>query len=64
MGHEQSGLVVQNVHTEQGQLHATRKALFAALESKLERPVVSFFTSFVHPVMMEDADADMLEGVL
>lgn len=50
--------------TEQNQGHETRQGIFRALEQKLERPIVSFFTSFRYPVMMENADADMLEGVL
>jgi hypothetical protein len=52
------------VQTEQGQAHATRAHLFSELEVSLGRPVVTFFTSFRYPVMIEDNDADMLEGVL
>lgn len=52
------------VQTEQMQAHATREHLFAELEANLGRPVVAFFTSFRYPVMIEDTDADMLEGVL
>jgi hypothetical protein len=56
--------VIQRVMTEQGQGHETRQSIFVELEKELKRPVVSFFTSFRFPVMIEDADADMLEGVL
>lgn len=56
--------VIQQVMTEQNQGHETRKKIFIELEKKLKRPVVSFFTSFSFPVMIEDRDADMLEGVL
>jgi len=56
--------VIQRVLTEQEQGHETRKRIFERLDRTLGRPVVSFFTSFRYPVMMEDADADMLEGVL
>lgn len=49
---------------EVGQGHSTRKDLFGELEGHLDRPVVSFFTSFRYPVMIQDDDADMLEGVL
>lgn len=59
-----SELVIQQVRIEQNQHHETRKELFVDLENRLGRPVVSFFTSFRFPVMIEDADADMLEGVL
>lgn len=56
--------VIQQVMTEQNQGHETRKRIFIELEKELKRPVVSFFTSLTFPVMIEDADADMLEGVL
>ena len=56
--------VIQQVMTEQNQGHETRKKIFIELEKELKRPVVSFFTSFSFPVMIEDRDADMLEGVL
>ncbi len=56
--------VIQQVLTEQNQGHEIRKQIFIELEKELKRPVVSFFTSFKFPVMIEDADADMLEGVL
>ena len=56
--------VIQQVMTEQNQGHETRKRIFIELEKELKRPVASFFTSFKFPVMIEDADADMLEGVL
>jgi ClpP class serine protease len=56
--------VIQQVLTEQNQGHETRKKIFIELEKSLNRPVVSFFTSFRYPVMIEDTDADMLEGVL
>jgi hypothetical protein len=57
-------LVYDRVLEEVGQGHATRKELFEKLETHLERPVVSVFTSFRYPVMLQDDDADMLEGVL
>ncbi len=56
--------VYQQVLTEQNQGHETRKHLFVKLEEELQMPVVSFFTSFYYPVMIEDTDAAMLEGLL
>lgn len=56
--------VIKKVLTEENQGHETRKKIFARLEEELGRPVVTFFTSFKYPVMIEDADADMLEGIL
>jgi hypothetical protein len=50
--------------TERMQGHDTRKNIFLKLEEQLERPVVSYFTSFKFPVSIGDDDADMLEAVL
>lgn len=54
----------QKVMTEVNQGHETRKKLFAEIESELTLPVISYFTSFNYPVMIEDSDADILEGLL
>ena len=48
---------------ERDQGHSTRR-LLVQLEKTLGRPVVTFYTSFNYPVMLEDGDADMLEGVV
>ena len=56
--------VISQVLNERNQGHDTRRRLFINLERILGRPVVSYFTSFVFPVGIEDTDADMLEGVL
>jgi len=56
--------VYQHVMTEQNQGHETRRKLYFALENELKMPVVSFFTSFLFPVMIEDTDAAMIEGLL
>jgi hypothetical protein len=52
------------VLNEQQQGHSTRQRIIARLGSNLGFPVVTFYTSFKYPVMLEDADADMLMGVL
>lgn len=52
------------IQNERQQAHATRQRLFEQLERVFRRPVVSFFTSFRYPVMLEDNDADMLEATL
>lgn len=57
-------LVFDQISDEQFQGLPTRKPLLETLGATLERPVVSFFTSFRYPVMIDDSDADMLEGVL
>ena len=56
--------VISKVMIEEGQSHETRKVIFEQLEKMLGRPVVALFTSFRYPVMIEDTDADMLEGIL
>jgi len=55
---------MQTILTEQGQGFDTRKNLFVKLETELKRPVISFYTSFSFPVMIEDADVAMLEDIL
>jgi Serine dehydrogenase proteinase len=64
MAKKEESLVIQRVMTEQNQGHETRRAIFSALEQELKKPILSFFTSFRYPVMIENADADMLEGIL
>lgn len=59
-----SPLIYDRVLEEQNQGHATRRPLLEKLTQEFQRPVVSFFTSFHFPVMIQDDDADMLEGVL
>lgn len=56
--------VIQQVQQEQLQDATTRRPLLVELGQLLGRPVVTYFTSFRFPVSIEDADADMLEGVL
>lgn len=57
-------LIYDRVLEEENQGHSTRRGLLDTLSSQIGRPVVSFFTSFRYPVMIQDDDADMLEGVL
>jgi len=56
--------VFNKILNEVSQGHETRRELFIKLEEMLKRPIVSFFTSFNYPVMIDDNDANMLEGVL
>jgi len=49
---------------EQLQSGETRRKIFVTLEKELKRPVATFFTSFKYPVMLENEDADILEGIL
>ncbi len=61
---KQADPVITQVMSERNQTFDTRRQHFARLERLLGRPVVSYFTSFVYPVMIEDSDADILEGIL
>lgn len=61
---EEDKLVIQQIAEERRQGAGTRKELYSKLEQELGLPVVSFFTSFRYPVMIEDNDADMIEGIL
>lgn len=61
---EEDRLVIEHVMEEQYQGHSTRRSLYLQLEREVGMPVISYFTSFKYPVMIEDSDADMLEGVL
>ena len=56
--------VISIVQTERIQAHATRRQIFVDLGAELDRPVVSFFTSFRYPVALDDQDVEMLEGLL
>ncbi len=64
MANKKKEPIISKIMVEQRQSHPTRVKLFVELEKILGRPVVSFFTSFKYPVMIEDDDADMLEGIL
>jgi hypothetical protein len=64
MGKAPKPLVYDRILEEENQGHSTRRPLFRDLGEQFGRPVVSFFTSFRFPVMIQDDDADMLEGVL
>ena len=55
---------IAKVLTEKTQGHETRQQLFVDLSSHFGRPVITFFTSFHHPVAMEDQDVEILEDLL
>jgi len=57
-------IAFQYVQEERFQGHGTRRKLYEILEKEIGMPVVSFFTSFVYPVGIEDSDASMIEGIL
>ena len=61
---EEPRLIVDQIQEEIGQEHGTRKQLYIDLEKELEMPLISFFTSFTYSAMIEDDDAEMLEGLL
>ncbi len=56
--------VLGRVEEEQMQGHTTRQKLYRELEIELGRPIIAYFTSLARPSMVEDTDADVIEGVL
>lgn len=57
--------VYRAIGLESQQAPETRRPLFKKIEAQLDgRALVSFFTSFNHPVQIEDADCDALESIL
>ena len=58
------GPVISRILDERNQSHPTRQRLFRKLEKSLGRPVVTFFTSFRYPVSIDDADVEMMEGLI
>lgn len=56
--------VVKRVMSEISQGPETRRHLFEKIEDLLNKPVIAFFTSFNHNVVIDDADADMIDGML
>jgi ClpP class serine protease len=61
---EEEKLAIQKVISEREQTLDSRKHLYLALEKEFDIPIISFFTSFIYPVGIEDSDAAMLEGIL
>ena len=49
---------------EINQSHETRRPLLVKLEELLNRNVITYFTSNVYPVTIDDMDNDMIEGLL
>ncbi len=56
--------IIAKVLTEKAQGHETRRQLFLDLSGHFDRPLITFFTSFHHPVAMDDEDVEMLEDML
>jgi hypothetical protein len=57
-------VVVSRLLSEIEQSHPTRRVLIEDLEKKLQRSILTYFTSMLHPVIIEDIDNDMIEGML
>src|SRR5271169_4351665 len=56
------GSIFNRIQAEINQGHETRRRLYVDLEKELGgKHVVAFFTSFVWPVTISDADPDMIE---
>jgi len=61
---KKSDLIFSKVTEEQFQQHSTRANLYTRIEKHIGLPIISFYTSFIYPVMIEDHDVDLLEGLL
>lgn len=59
-----SNTMFVQVTEEQQQRVATRRTLYEHLEQAFQRPIISYFTSFIYDVIIDDGDATMLEDVL
>ncbi|MBU4566978.1 MAG: hypothetical protein KKE29_19850 [Proteobacteria bacterium] len=57
-------LVFESIGNEVHQTLETRKHLYKRIQKALGKPVICYFTSFDYPVMIEDRDADFIEGIL
>lgn len=57
-------LTLQLISQEEHQAHATRLKLYADLRKRIGKPILAYYTSFNHPVMIDDSDAGMIEAVL
>ena len=57
-------LIIQKINEERKQAHSTRQNLYKLLEKEIGVPVISFFTSFVYPVGIENSDVGMLQEAL
>lgn len=60
----QYDLVFSRINQERNQGHDTRKRLFYKIEELLNRPLLSYFTSFEHPVSIDDRDVNTIEAIL
>ncbi len=61
---DEEGPIIKKVWAEQGQQYYTRKGIIEKIEDKIGRPILVYYTSFSYPVMIEDTDADIIEGIL
>lgn len=59
-----SKTIFSQIIDEVTQGHATRKQLYERLEQFLGRPIISYATSFIHPVSISDDDVDMILEVI
>jgi ClpP class serine protease len=57
-------LAVSQMLAERNQTHQTRRPLIERIQNRMNRNIITFFTSTVYPVVIEDVDNDMIEGML
>lgn len=61
---EHSSPIISGIQEQEFQGHGTRKPLYQALEQSIGRPLLSFFTSFVHQTSINQEDVDAIESIL
>lgn len=63
-GKRASSPTLSGILDETNQRHSTRIRLLEKIEKELDRNIITFFTSTFYPVIINDRDADMIEGLL
>ena len=63
-GKSKSSPTMSRVLAESNQRHSTRIHLLEKIEEELDRNIITFFTSTRFAVIIDDRDADMIEGLL
>lgn len=56
--------VFQKILHEREQRHESRIELYKSIEEIIGKPLITYYTSFHFPVMIEDTDVDMIEDAL
>ncbi len=61
---KRNNTIIGDVLEEQNQGFKTRQRILQKVEQSLNRPLLTYFTSFISPVGVDDSDVDMLADIL